>query len=47
MSNFSEEKPDALTSCRQQFGILMTIATTALVVVVAFSLIFRPTGGAP
>lgn len=47
MPNFSVEKPATLTYWRQQFGILMTIATTAYVVVLVFSLIFGPSGGAP
>lgn len=47
MSHFSEEKPDMLTHWRQQLGILITIATTALVVVIVFSLLFGPPGAAP
>jgi len=47
MSNFLEDKPDSLAHWRQQFGILITIATVACIVVSAFSLVFGPPVGAP
>jgi hypothetical protein len=44
MSRFSEEKPATLMSWRQQFGILMTIATATYVVVSTFWFVFGPSG---
>jgi hypothetical protein len=47
MPKFFEEPPAPLANSCQQFGILMTIALTALAVVTLTWLIFGPTAGAP